>query len=115
MPKRFCLDCPMLIDTASGSRCAEHQAAYDRRRNAGRGTTKQRGLGGSHRRNAEKIVTAAQVCAICGRPPTPTDPLQADHTVPRSLGGKDSPLRPVHRSFNLSRGAHPTGGRCAPQ
>ena len=117
MPKRFCLEpeCHTLIDTSEGSRCGEHQAALNARRNTERGTTKQRGLGGTHRRAAEKVVAAAQFCAICGNPPTPTDPLEADHTTPRALGGRDSPLRAVHASFNRSRGANPTGGRCTPQ
>jgi hypothetical protein len=113
MPMKFCLDCHTLTD--NGSRCPPCQAAFGRRISAKRGSTKRRGLGGGHRRAAEKIVGAAQVCVICGKPPTPTDPLQADHTVPRAQGGGRSPLRAVHRSYNASRGGDMKGGRCMPQ
>ena len=106
MPKRFCLDCTQLTD--NGSRCKPCQARLMRNVNAKRGTTKQRGLGGTHRRAAEKIVKAAKYCAICGNEPTESDPLTADHVIPRSRGGsEDSPLIAVHRSCNSRRGNKP--------
>jgi hypothetical protein len=67
--------------------------------------TTQRGLGAAHRARAKALLAVAQVCEICGRPPTPTDPLTADHTTPRSQGGAESPLRAVHRSCNSRDGA----------
>lgn len=103
MPMKFCLDCSKL--TRNGSRCEACAGTAERARDRQRGSTKQRGLGGTHRRAAEKIVKTAAVCAICGKPPTADDPLTADHTVPRAHGGVDSPLRAVHRTCNSRRGA----------
>lgn len=108
MPMKFCLDCNRLTD--NGSRCPDCQTKFNTRQSARRGTTKARGLGGTHRRRAEGVVKAAAYCAICGKPPTPTDPLTADHIVPRALGGVDSPLRAVHRSCNSRRGSGMQGG-----
>lgn len=56
---------------------------------------------------ARRVVQAADVCALCGRPPTPTDPLEADHIVPLALGGASTPdnLRATHKSCNSRRGA----------
>lgn len=59
-------------------------------------------------RNAEAArslatVVAASVCAICGDPPTATDPLTADHVVPLSRGGFGGPMRAAHRSCNSRR------------
>lgn len=105
MPKRFCLDCPTLIDTSTGSRCPDHQAAYEQRRSTTRGTTKQRGLGGTHRRRAEKIVAEAQVCGSCSEPPTKDNPLTAHHTTARAKGGDEStPMVALCRRCNSSIG-----------
>jgi len=59
------------------------------------------------RRNADshlarEVTAAATVCAICGRPPTPSDPLTLDHRLPVSRGGTSSPgnVQAAHRSCN---------------
>jgi 5-methylcytosine-specific restriction endonuclease McrA len=105
VPKRFCLDCRTLIDVGTGSRCPTCQAGLDQRRDQARGTTKQRGLGGSHRRTAEKIVQAAQVCQQCGQPPTPDNPLTAHHTTARAKGGDHTtPMIALCRRCNSSIG-----------
>jgi 5-methylcytosine-specific restriction endonuclease McrA len=54
-----------------------------------------------------QLVARSYVCAICGKPPTPTDPLTADHITPRLLGGPDHPTnyRAAHRTCNSRRGA----------
>lgn len=103
MPMKFCLECGTL--TANGSRCETCAPIAATRRAARRGSTKERGLGGTHRRAAEKVVQAATECAMCGKPPTEADPLTADHIIPRAAGGVDSPLRAVHQSCNSRRGA----------
>lgn len=88
------------------SRCAKH------------GGRRPRGKGGHPRRAlyrtrawqdaARQVVRAADVCALCGQPPTPTDPLEADHIVPLALGGAAlalDNLRAAHKSCNGRRGA----------
>jgi len=103
MPAKFCLDCGEL--TRDGSRCTDCQQERTARINARpKANTTQRGLGAAHRARAKAVLEAAQVCAICGRPPTKADPLTADHTTPRSQGGGESPLRAAHRSCNSRAG-----------
>lgn len=103
MPAKFCLDCREL--TTNGSRCEDCQQERTARINARpKPNTTKRGLGQAHRARALAVVAAAQVCGMCGRPPTKDDPLTADHTVPRSQGGGDSPLRAAHRSCNSRAG-----------
>jgi len=103
MPAKFCLDCGEL--TRDGSRCTDCQQERTARINARpKGNTTQRGLGAAHRARAKAVLEAAQVCAICGQPPSKADPLTADHTIPRSQGGGDSPLRAAHRSCNSRAG-----------
>lgn len=103
MPMKFCLGCGKLTD--NGSRCPPCQAALQKRISAARGTTKQRGLGGSHRRRAEKVVAAARVCGRCGEPPTEDNPLTAHHTTARAKGGDEStPMVALCRRCNSSLG-----------
>lgn len=53
-----------------------------------------------YRRAAKKIREQATACWICGKPPTLSDPIQADHLYP---GNPNSPLLPAHRSCNIRR------------
>ena len=56
---------------------------------------------------ARAVVLAEEhACWVCGQPPTPDDPLVADHVVPRAQGGTDARdnLRAAHRSCNGRRG-----------
>jgi 5-methylcytosine-specific restriction endonuclease McrA len=108
MPAKFCLDCGELFTPTpdESSRCGDCGAERTMRINARpKRNTTQRGLGAAHRARAQAVLATAQVCAICGRPPTKQDPLTADHTIPRSQGGGDSPLRAAHRSCNSRAGA----------
>lgn len=107
MPKRFCLDCKALFAASTGrSRCPTCQAALESRMNARpKGNTTRRGLGWKHQQRVKQEITPDMVCHLCGQPGTADDPITADHTVPRSQGGADSPLRPAHRSCNSRRGA----------
>lgn len=103
MPMKFCLTCRKL--TNNGSRCPECERDFLADQSGRRGTTKQRGLGGTHRRRAEKVVAAAQVCARCGQPPTPTNPLTAHHTQARAKGGDETtPLVALCRRCNSQVG-----------
>lgn len=108
MPKKFCLTCRELTD--NGSRCPKCQTELNQRKESARGTTKQRGLGGTHRRKAEKIVKAAQVCQRCGVPPTSDNPLTAHHTQARAKGGgHDTPMIALCRRCNSSIGDRTDG------
>lgn len=79
-----CLSCRSLF-TGAGSRCPSC-----RRRLYGTPQYQQEG------REARR----ATLCAICDKPPTADDPLQADHIKP---GEPTSALRPAHRSCNVKR------------
>lgn len=63
--------------------------------------------GAQHRRASNPVVKSATVCWICNLPPTSSDPLTADHIIPRALGGLDitSNYRAAHRSCNSRRGS----------
>ncbi|MDH6134644.1 5-methylcytosine-specific restriction endonuclease McrA [Kitasatospora sp. MAA4] len=112
MPKRFCLDCRQLFPAPKGrSRCPVCQAALEARMNArSKGNTTRRGLGWKHQQRVRAEISADMLCWICGRPGMASDPITADHEVPRAQGGGDGPLRPAHRSCNSRRGARLRGG-----
>jgi 5-methylcytosine-specific restriction endonuclease McrA len=72
-------------------------------------TTSERGLGTEHQRNA-KIVKARALgtpCPKCGLLMLATSHMDADHIVPRVLGGTSAMenLRALHRRCNRSSGA----------
>jgi 5-methylcytosine-specific restriction endonuclease McrA len=104
MPTRFCLepDCRKL--TTAGSRCPDCQAKLVKRMNAAKGSRHTRGLGYDHVRRAKALLATAQVCEICGQPPTPTNPLTAHHTTARAKGGANSELVAACRHCNSSIG-----------
>lgn len=103
MPMKFCLGCRTLTD--NGSRCPSCQSKFDTEQSAKRGSTKARGLGGTHRRIAEKITSGVQVCPRCGTPPTKDNPMTAHHVIPRSKGGDHTtPLVPLCRQCNSELG-----------
>jgi 5-methylcytosine-specific restriction endonuclease McrA len=60
-----------------------------------------------HDQLAKQVKLEEKVCAICGLPPTPSDPLEAGHIIPLSRGGKSirSNYRAEHRSHNRAEGA----------
>lgn len=89
MPLRQCVVVECRQWTRDGSLCPLHRRARKARRNADRTL-------------ARKVAASAEVCAICGRPPTPADPLTLDHRVPVSAGGTSSPgnVQAAHRSCN---------------
>lgn len=67
------------------------------------------GLGHEHRRRKAGLPPATgQPCPYCGKPMfSATQQLDADHAVPRALGGAAGPLRWAHSSCNRSAGATP--------
>jgi len=69
-------------------------------------TTTTRGLGWQHQKQRERLLRKhvdGDLCAYCGKPMYKTQPLQADHANPRSLGGTRAD-RLLHAWCNESRG-----------
>lgn len=87
MPKRLCLAGCGRLTTAS--RCEVCSQPLRRLRRAERSI-------------AAAVVASADVCAICGEPPTADDPLTLDHIVPVSRGGRAEPrnVQAAHRTCN---------------
>jgi 5-methylcytosine-specific restriction endonuclease McrA len=88
-------------------RCPSCARAYERERRRQRGSTTERGLGATHQRLRKQVLVEERFCWICGEPTRAGDPLEVDHVVPRSRGGKtERPnLRAAHASCNRRRGA----------
>lgn len=89
---RHCLDCGAL--TKHGTRCpdcdfANHTAAY----------------GGNWRNIAKDVTSAATECYLCGLPPTPDDPFEADHVIAHANGGQSTydNAAAAHRSCNRAK------------
>lgn len=69
-------------------------------------TTTQRGLGWEHQKQRKRLLAKhrdGDLCGHCGEPMFKSQPLQADHTIPRSLGGAKAD-RLLHSWCNESRG-----------
>lgn len=118
-PRSRCTTCKTLHDGTG--KCCDCTRTANNARNAKRGTTKQRGLGWDHQQIAAQLLAEATTCALCGLPPTPTDPLTAGHIQAREQGGLNVPgnYQPEHRSCG-SRKRNPgrqvtliTGPPCA--
>jgi 5-methylcytosine-specific restriction endonuclease McrA len=92
-------------------RCRACLRLYEREKRQRRGTTTQRGLGAEHQRLAKQVLSEEQACWLCGGLARPNDPLEVDHVIPRSAGGKTerSNLRAAHASCNRSRGGRGRG------
>ncbi len=108
-PPRQCLDCHTLIATGQ-PRCpnctTRHQTPRNRR--------KQNLYGNPIYKTARaQLLANATHCWICGQPPTPNDPLTADHIIPlaRQHGpANHTDLRAAHRSCNARRKHTPHSG-----
>lgn len=71
-----------------------------------RRSTTERGLGYAHQQRRKRLSPPqGDPCPFCRTPLWPGQRLDADHAVPRTLGGKDSPLRWAHASCNRRAGA----------
>ncbi len=91
MTMRPCIEtrCPALTQA---TRCSAHARAYDRTRQARRGSL----YNAEHQRRARACIAAQPWCTDCGR----RDDLTADHVLP---GEPASPLRTRCRSCNSAR------------
>lgn len=70
-------------------------------------TTTKAGLGWAHQKRRGVLLDRhvdGTPCAVCGRPMYRSQRLQADHSVPRALGGTEAD-RLLHGRCNESRGA----------
>lgn len=91
---RPCLDCGTL--TRNASRCDEHQAAWQRRRDQQRGSASQRGYDSAWRKVARAAVDSHRQqygdwCPGWGVQPHHATDLTADHITPLAHGGTNEP------------------------
>ena len=107
MPMKPCLDCKRLH--RNPSRCDTCTTAYQRRRDAQRGSSAQRGYGSAWRKARTTVmerhlVESGAVCPGFGVPAHAADPaaLTVDHIRPKAKGEGDSPdnLRVLCRACN---------------
>lgn len=84
---RPCLDCG--THTTNPTRCPPcstlQQQATDKRR----GNTTQRNYGAPWAKLSTTVITRDGHCTDCGTTGTPTNPLTADHIIPKARGGTD--------------------------
>jgi hypothetical protein len=102
-PPRACLVCGEPFH-GGGSRCPRH-----RRYPPKPATTNQLGLGWDHRRQRAALLLREDRCWICGGGAElipVKGPWEADHVLPRSMGGTNEPsnYRLAHRLCNIGRG-----------
>lgn len=94
---RPCLDCGELT---TQSRCPVHRIMHDNIRYARRGTTRARGLSGTHALMSMLFKQQARTCecpgcgthdGVCGVSGTAANPITAGHILARSFGGTNTP------------------------
>jgi len=120
MPLRPCLGLPGVEcrRLAEGTRCPEHAAAYERERNrrrdAARGSSTERGYGADWRRISAQVIAEEGCCRDCGTTGTPDNPLTCDHVIARVHGGTNDRANLVCRcrKHNSARGGRTRGRRC---
>lgn len=78
--------------------------AHNRQKKA---PTTERGYGGDHQRRRAELLreSIGKNCELCGEIMLASDKLDADHVIPVLQGGKDGPLRIVHRWCHQRRKA----------
>ena len=66
----------------------------------------QADYGHTHQRMRKQVITPTTLCAWCGRPGTPDNPLELDHVVPWVQGGTNTETnyQPIHRKANRAKG-----------
>src|SRR5262245_34594783 len=98
-----CLGCGRLIP-AGQSRCPDCATAYQRRRDALRGTAAERGYDAAWRRVRELVLDRdGYVCQLCGR----LGANSVDHITPLARGGArldPANLRAAHTTCNSALG-----------
>jgi 5-methylcytosine-specific restriction protein A len=109
---RPCLDCGAL--TRNPSRCDAHQAAWQARHDARRGSSTQRGYDSRWRRTAAAAVAAHRAqygdwCPGWQVAAHPATDLTGDHITPKARGGTDDPdnVAVLCRSCNSRKHAAP--------
>ncbi|WKK26556.1 HNH endonuclease [Streptomyces olivoreticuli] len=109
--RRPCLDCGIL--TRNPSRCDAHQAEWQARQDRIRGSATQRGYGSAWQRTRAPVLAAhrrqyGDWCHGWGVPAHAASDLTADHVVPKSRGGTDTPgnLAVLCRSCNSRKHNH---------
>jgi 5-methylcytosine-specific restriction endonuclease McrA len=92
-PLRPCLECGA---RTHGTRCPEHERAYQRARNQKPGRR-------AYQDRAYKRIPARGICALCGLPGADT----RDHIIPLSKGGTNHPtnIQLAHRACNSRKAA----------
>lgn len=93
--RKPCLEPGCRALTDHGSRCPTHQADADRTRETRRGDRHQRGYTSAWSTLAATIVNNQPWCSYCGTEGTETNPLGADHVIPKAHGGSDQPANLV--------------------
>lgn len=103
-----CLVCGVL---SRGTRCPEHQAELNRKKEQHRVETPERKAkkrllynNPQYQAARKQLLATATHCHICKKAFTPSDKIEADHLIP---GHPMSPLAPAHRLCNQRRGNKP--------
>ena len=87
MPVRMCLDCSRLIPVEAGSRCPEHAAAFQRQRDAARGSPDVRGYDYQWRKLRLEVLERDHWLCQVRLPVCTTAATTVDHIVPLARGG----------------------------
>lgn len=99
MPLRPCLGNCGRLTNRTGSRCETCSSAYNRARDARRGSRQERGYTADHDRERERWRPAVQLgavkCARCGKPIAPDAEWALDHNDERT-----GYLGPSHKLCN---------------
>jgi 5-methylcytosine-specific restriction endonuclease McrA len=95
-----CLTCGAL--TRHGSRCPEHQRAYEREKSRRRGGAQKLGYTRQWQQAAHAAIDAQPWCSTCGA----TTDLTGDHIVARAHGGPgvSENVTVLCRSCNAKKG-----------
>ena len=104
--RRPCLVCGAL---ASDSYCLQHRKEVNDRRQKAKDTPERLArkrllYGGDYQRRRKHLLATATHCALCSKPFTNGDAIDADHAIP---GNPQSPLQATHATCNRSKGNKP--------
>jgi 5-methylcytosine-specific restriction enzyme A len=100
--------CPALTDTRF---CPDHKREHNRRFDATRGTTKQRGYAGTWPARRKRWLARQPLCAECERKGEVVAATEVDHIVPKAQGGVDdeSNLQSLCRACHSRKTAREVG------
>jgi 5-methylcytosine-specific restriction endonuclease McrA len=105
MKLKICVGCGRLKEQ---SPCVGCSGEYQRRRDARRGNSSQRGYGYAHRRNSAHVGVGSTHCPRCGSTYTHDNPMTRDHIIPKSKGGMNNKenYQELCRTCNSSKSNH---------